>query len=155
MKNIKYLLAFLALLGCSSVALYKSPQVQAKNEEMARTTYQYPKKDVFDACLTSLKNNGWNVSTSNYATGEISGTRQTEPDVMAGAESGPQTATVSVVEVLPGQTEVKITAGISSPNPGGAAAGGKVKVKNMPRMCVPLLDNIHETLVKAPKPGGK
>jgi hypothetical protein len=147
MKNIKYLLIVLAFWGCSSIGFYKSPE--AKYQEIAGRTFQYPKKDVFNACLNSLKASGWTVTSSDLETGAISGTR----DASSEADVDRQTATVSVVEGKAGQTEVRITAGLQSPNPGGKAASDAPAVKKMPKMCEPFLNSVQETLLKVPQNG--
>lgn len=147
MKNIKCLLVVLLFWGCSGIAFKKSPE--KKYEEISGMTFQYPKQDVFDACVSSLEANGWAVRTANYETGAISGVRRQNPG--AAAETAPvqQTATVSVVEKASGQIEVKITAGLSSPNPAGEGAGSALVVKNMPKVCAPLLTSVQETLLKS------
>ncbi|MCX5791411.1 MAG: hypothetical protein NTY45_04215 [Elusimicrobia bacterium] len=146
MKNIKYLLIALFLGGCSGIAFNKTPE--AKEDEVTGLTFEYPKKDVFDACVRTLESNGWTVTLSDYEEGVINGVRR--PDSNAASESAPaqQTARVSVVEKVSGKTVVKITAGLSSPNPGGEAAGSAPVAKNMPEVCRPLLNSIQETLLK-------
>ena len=143
MKKIKYGLLVLAFCGCSSVALNKSPA--EKYEEIAGRTFKYPKKDVFNACLTSLRSNGWTVTGSDYGAGSISGIRREDRGAPSDADLVQQTAAVSVIEVLPGQTEVKITSGLRYRDPGGAAAGaGK-----MPEACVPILNGTRKALLKS------
>lgn len=145
MKNLKYFAVVLALWGCSSIAFNKSPQ--AKEEAAALMTFQYPKKDVFDACVRTLELNGWTVTLSNYAEGSISGIRR----LASGAAAAPaqQVARVRVVEKEAGKVEVRITAGLGSPDPGGKTAGGAPEVRNMPEVCRPLVNSLQETLLKS------
>ncbi len=149
MKNIKFLFVVLAFWGCSGIAFNKSPE--QKYEEIAGRTFQYPKKDVFNACLTSLQSNGWTVTSSNYETGSISGIRREDRGAPSDADLVQQTAAVSVVEVLPGQTEVKITSGLRYPNHGAAAAIPPAAAKKMPEVCMPFLNSTQETLLKGPQ----
>ena len=151
MKKARYLLFVAGLMGCASIGFNESPA--AKYQEAANRTFQYPKKDVFDACVSSLEANGWTVTSYNYDTGGISGTRRPYPGEEEIVKL--QTATVSVVEVLPGKTEVKITAGLSSPNPGAPATGDALAAKELPKVCAPILDKVQETLLKGAKAGGK
>ena len=142
MKNIMCAFVVLTFWGCSGIAVNKSPA--EKHEEIAGRTFQYPKKDVFNACVASLRSNGWTVTGSNYENGSISGIRRGDRATPSDADHVQQTAAVSVVEVQPGQTEVKIISGLRYPNPGGAAA------KKMPEVCVPFLNSARETLLKGP-----
>ena len=153
MKNIKYLLVVLAFWGCSSIAFNRSPV--EKYKEIAGRTFQYPKKDVFNACIRSLEANGWTVTTANYETGAISGIRREDLAAPAETDLIQQTATVNVVEVRPGQTEVKITAGLRYPNPGGAGISGAPVAKKMPEVCLPFLNSAQETLLKGSQSGVK
>ena len=148
MKNIKYVFIVLAFWGCAGIAFNKSPE--AKYEEIAGRTFQYPKKDVFNACVASLQANGWTVTGSNFETGSISGIRREDRGTPSDTDLVQQTATVSVVEVLPGQTEVKITSGLRYPKHGGAAAAGAAAAKKMPEVCVPFLNGAREALLKVP-----
>jgi len=145
MRKSGYLFLILAFCGCSSIAFNKSPQL--KQEEAAAMTFEYPKKDVFDACISTLEANGWTVTASNYETGTISGIRHPNPGLPPGAESE-RSATVSIVETAPGKTDVKITAGLAAPNAEGEAAGGGLALKNMPKVCDPLLTSVQQTLMK-------
>ena len=111
-------------------------------------TFQYPKKSVFDACVSTLEANGWTVTTSDYAAGTIRGIHHPNPGLQAGAANAQRSATVSLIETAPGNTEVKITAGIVSPNPAGEAAGAP-SLKNLPSVCGPLLDSVRQTLLKS------
>jgi hypothetical protein len=110
-------------------------------------TFQYPKKDVFDACVSSLEANGWTVTASNYEAGTISGIRHPNPGIPEEAGTPQRTAAVSIVETGSGKTEVKITAGLSSPNPAGEA-GAAMTVKDLPKVCDPLLTSVQATLLK-------
>lgn len=148
MKKTRYLFLILAFCGCSSIAFNKSPQL--KQEEAADMTFEYPKKDVFDACISTLEADGWTVTASNYESGTISGIRRPDPGLPQGAESE-RSATVSIVETAPGKTDVKITAGLAAPNPEGEAAGGGLGVKSMPKLCDPLLTSVNQTLLKSGK----
>lgn len=151
MKKSKYLLLALAFCGCSGIAFNKSPQL--KEEEAAAMTFQYPKKDVFDACVSTLERNGWTVTASNYEAGTISGIRRPDPGLPADAENVQRSATVSIVEAGGGKTAVKITAALSSPNPAGEPAGAPPKV--LPKVCDPLLSSVQETLLKGGRQPGK
>lgn len=150
MKNFKYLFLALAFCGCSSIAFNKSPQL--KQEEVAGMTFQYPKKDVFGACVSALEANGWTVTSSNYEAGTISGIRHPNPGLPADAADVQRSATVSIVETGAGSTEVKITAGLISPNPAGGAAGDAVTVKNLPKVCDPLLSSVQAKLLNSKQP---
>lgn len=149
MKKTRYLFLILAFCGCSSIAFNKSPQL--KQEEAAAMTFEYPKKDVFDACISTLEADGWTVTASNYETGTISGIRHPNPGLPAGVENAQRSATVSIVESGPGKTDVKITAGLTAPNAEGEAAGGGLALKDLPKVCDPLLTSVHQTLLKNSK----
>jgi hypothetical protein len=151
MKNAKYLLAALFFCGCSSIAFNKSPQ--AKYEEAASRTFEFPKTDVFNACVDSLKQGGWTVTSSDLASGGITGVRGPGPGPASRTAPAGQTARVSVVEVLPGKVEVKITAGLSEANAASASAAGAPTALNLPQVCEPFLNSVQQTLVKI-RPAG-
>ncbi len=146
MKNSKYLLLVLLFCGCSGIAFNKSPQL--KQEEAAAMTFEYPKKDVFDACVSSLEANGWIVTDSSYETGTISGIMHPTPGLPAGGANVTRSATVSILESGTGKTDVKITAALISPNPAGEANGAQLGLTNLPKVCDPLLTSVQQTLLK-------
>jgi len=149
MKNVKYLLVALIFCGCADIAFNKSPRI--KEEEVANETFQYPKKDVFDACLGSLEANGWTVTASDYGAGTISGIQRPYPGMAEGTGPARHTATVSLVENASGATEVKITAKLVSPNPAVEPPFDPQASKELPKVCDPLLNSVRATLLKGPQ----
>lgn len=146
MKNSKYLFLVLLFCGCSGIAFNKSPEI--KEEEAAAMTFEYPKKDVFDACVTTLQAEGWTVTASDYEAGTISGIRHPDPALPADASNVQRSARVTIAEAGAGKTEVKITAGLASPNPAVGAAAGAPAEKYLPKVCDPLLTSVRQTLLK-------
>ena len=146
MKKNRYMFLLLAFCGCSSIAFNKSPQL--KEEEAAAMTFEYPKKDVFDACVSTLQAEGWTVTDSNYEAGTISGIRHPDPGLPADAANLQRSARVTIAEAGAGKTEVKITAGLASPNPAGGAAAGAPAEKYLPKVCDPLLTSVRQTLLR-------